>query len=622
MPILNREKEREIVQKGIQNGYSEDDIKNAIIKFRKSYSKQQQQQTPEVKSPVKAPNERVGSVEEFKGLVSDVGGTIKERGTRMAETLGRDDLNLFSKATSFIGDIAGGTSDLISDVAGGAIQLGTPEFAEKSMKSVGGAIMDKILSLGDDNPIVKDLQRKGIERGDKSAQELWSELEEKNPNTAETLRGLANSGMLAAEIYTLGQGKTLSTGVKELSKPLLDVSKKGYSYIDDITERAYRAKNYAFNNKNIKKNIEKAAKEEFNSLDELGKSSVKSGVDVKDVIFLNNNLDSIHKPLAKEMVENASRFAEDNLLYDPAKVVGDKVLDKYKDLKSLKSEYGKKLDAIASSLPKVNKGDIMTPETKGLMKKKLADDIIKPLTSTPGFSGIKYDPKTFKLIFDDTTLSTDMLASDKKVIQKAFNDVINTKDPSQLHKKRQGLLKFIGGAGQKFEITQLQRNAINSMRQGMSDVLDGLNSEYKNINKYYSEIAKSLGNVDNWFKGLDDAPEDLLKIRSSNLARRITSYAKSKPEILDHLRKADDVLKYFEKGSAKYDIAKLQQILDKISKYYDISGNNSLGGILGSVRGIPITKNGMFVKILESIMGQYNPTEQTAQHAIKQLLSK
>lgn len=74
--------------------------------------------------------------------------------------------------------------------------------------------------------------------------------------------------------------------------------------------------------------------------------------------------------------------------------------------------------------------------------------------------------------------------------------------------------------------------------------------------------------------------EDILDMSAGLLARRLTSFAKSNPEIRSVLNALDKAVK--SKGKTLVNTENLQDFYNILDKYYDIAGKTSLQGQVGA----------------------------------------
>jgi exopolysaccharide biosynthesis predicted pyruvyltransferase EpsI len=79
-----------------------------------------------------------------------------------------------------------------------------------------------------------------------------------------------------------------------------------------------------------------------------------------------------------------------------------------------------------------------------------------------------------------------------------------------------------------------------------------------------------------YMKNIPDATEDILDMQAGLLARRLTSLAKSNPEIKATLQAMDKATAV--KGKTKVSIENLQDFYNVLDKYYDIAAKTGYQG--------------------------------------------
>ncbi len=129
MPVVNREKEREIVTRALDRGWSEDQIKQAVTKFRSQAS------------PVSAPTTQEQPAEKT-GFLSSVAESAKDRFGDITESFKRtinapgEEREQSPISTSFqtVGSLAGLGFDVVGAGVESAVRALTPDDVGRSVE--------------------------------------------------------------------------------------------------------------------------------------------------------------------------------------------------------------------------------------------------------------------------------------------------------------------------------------------------------------------------------------------------------------------------------------------------------------------------------------------------------
>jgi len=168
-----------------------------------------------------------GTVADALSVIPKVGQTISEAGQRGADTLTKikeGKLNPFAGGFAFTGDIARGISESIGDVVFGAGEAVLPVELEEKVKKGFTELTEPLIGP------MEDTQR------------AWEVIKSEYPQTAETIEGMLNIGMLGLDIAVppvTKQGvQSVSRGIragKELIEEGVEkVAKKVASGVDEV----------------------------------------------------------------------------------------------------------------------------------------------------------------------------------------------------------------------------------------------------------------------------------------------------------------------------------------------------------------------------------------------------
>jgi len=329
----------------------------------------------------------------------------------------------------------------------------------------------------------------------------------------------------------------------------------------------------------------------------------RSGVDILDVKDL-IKIPVIAKPEIKQMADNIAKFARGESEIDPIEFVGKPIVARLKSLEATRVSVGKKLGEVAENLGKVTANEMYKP-------------VLSRLQKTPGLEGLKVDSKG-KLDFSNTTLTTRSTASDRSAIQNMFTDAIKSGTGKQKHLLRQELFEVLGGKKRaQVQLTGTQEKAYESIRQGLSDVLETKNSSYKTLSKKYREVLKPLADMRKKIRATPESPEDILDMNAGILARRITSTAMSRGDIESAIKALDKVTK--TKSNVWEKTKALQDSYNVLRKYYDIDPKTSFIGLTKSAVEEGGGISGALIGGAKKLVGQ---TPAVRQAALEKLLNE
>lgn len=327
---------------------------------------------------------------------------------------------------------------------------------------------------------------------------------------------------------------------------------------------------------NIKTNVaaQKATQETISKLpSKLAQTAVKDGVEIADAQMLPKVVWNI-KPQARELLKTARDFELNPRGTNPIEIVGRPITKKIQQLEKTRQAIGKKLWEIADkSLGNVSKQEAVPM-------------VFRELKKVQWLNGLKLDKK-LQLDFADTVLATKATAADRKAIQSIFNDAINAGSGKSKHLLRQELFEILDGKKKSLQtLTGTQEKAYDAIRKGLSDILEGKNSQYKAVSNEYRKVIQPLSEMRKFMKTLPDATEDILDMKWGLLARRLTSNAASNPTIRQLLRNLDKAIPWKTTES----VEAMQDLYNILDKYYNIAGKTGFkwqvtSGVEASIKG-------------------------------------
>lgn len=334
------------------------------------------------------------------------------------------------------------------------------------------------------------------------------------------------------------------------------------------------------------------------------RNAALDGLDVADIKYL-YKIPALQKAPLSKLAGIVKDFAEGKKTTNPIEVVGRPILNRIKQLESARGKIGQQLGEVADSLGVVTSKEAMPK-------------IFGSLTKVPGLSGLTISKKGV-LDFTDTVLTTYATAADRAAIQKMFLDAIRTGTGKSKHLLRQELFEILGGKKRALtSLTDTQEKAYNAVRQGLSDILEGKNDAYKNLSNQYRQVVQPLQSIRKFMKNVAGASEDILDMQAGLLARRLTSFAVSNPELRSILRAMDRATQV--QGKSLVSVEALQDFYNILEKYYDIAPKT---GYQAQIRqGVEKAVGGPINYIAEQMKGFAGETPIVRQKALERILEE
>lgn len=347
-------------------------------------------------------------------------------------------------------------------------------------------------------------------------------------------------------------GAIIKEGIQKSIQPIKNVVAGTKNVVGMVAEETRRLPSRIATNVAEKQ----ATRETINQLPtNVAKEAAQDGLDVVDVQALYKIPASQKAPL-KRLAQVVRDFAGGKTKINPIEVIGKPIVARVKQLTSQLGKVGQKLGSLANKLGKISGKESFT-------------SVYNSLKGVRGLEGIKVSPKG-ELDFSGTVLATAETAADRAAIQRIFSVAIKEASGKSKHLLRQELFEALGGKKRaKLNLTATQEKAYEAIRKGLSDVLEGKNSGYKALSNEYRKIIQPLQEIRGYMKKVAGADEDILEMSAGLLARRLTSLAKSNPEIRATLRALDNATKV--PGKSTLSIEALQDFYNILEKYYDIA---------------------------------------------------
>jgi len=533
---------------------------------------------------------------EKPGFLSRSGTALKERFGEVKKTFGetaRGEISPVETGVRVVGDVAGSVGDVVGAAISPQIEkLAQKEWAKPAFEALAG----------------------GMEK-----YEDWKNSSELNRRSAEVIESVINIADL------VGASKAISATTKVASsvgrKVVQSTATKFDNLVDTVGSRVGEVKKIGAGIKEqaigIKnktggaiKRIEinaaekQALRQSFEELDDVSKSAVQQGLLPRDVNLINSATPE-ERTIFNQLKETASKYSADRTSVPPSQILGDEWLKRLKALDKEVGTKGQELGKFAEQIPQTRLPQV-------------ADNVMSELKKVSGLNGLTVDSKGV-LNFSNTTLSSSGSASARKYIQSLYKE-ISKRSGTQLHKLRQELFEELGGRKSSgLKLTATEDRAVEAFRKGISNTLDEASEGYNALNKEYAILANLKKDIKKVFGTVSEGNEDIFNLKSSIVLRRLTSNAKSGQDIAELIRETEKALSGYgvEFGT---DIVKVQEFMNLLNRYYDISGDTSLLGILRT-SDIPLSRRGVVDKIINSVFENSAVTDETARNAIKELLN-
>ena len=538
------------------------------------------------KANVQQPQE--GLFSEIKSRTSNVAGQMSQQFRGEGEFAGQSEIR---KATGIVAQASSIPLGLAKDVL--------PEFAEQGLEKVGQGI------------------GKGLQWvADKTTPQFMVDLVTRHPDAARMLEEgagtVANVGEIAGNILGIEGAKQgvvkTAQGVSKAVAPTAEIAgrtlKKAtqpiQKFAQPIVQEAKRIPERMATNVAQKQ----AVQESINKLpSKVARQAAQDGLDVADVKSLYQLPKSQKVPL-KKLATVVKDFAEGKTKTNPIEVVGKPIVNRLKELESSKGTIGQKLGKAAEQLGNVS-------------KKELDDAVFNELKKVSGLNGLT-KTKLRGLDFKNTTLATELSKTDRMAINKIFSMATKAGTGKSKHLLRQELFEILGGKKRALTaLTDTQEKAFNAVRRGLSNVLENKNPIYKTLSNDYRKVVQPLEQMRKIMRVSGEA-DDILDMSAGLLARRLTSFAQSNPQIKAILNAMDRATKVG--GKTRLNVETLQDFYNILEKYYDIAPKT---GFQSQVKaGVEKAVGGPIKYLGERIGGLVGETPAVRQKALEKILEE
>lgn len=392
---------------------------------------------------------------------------------------------------------------------------------------------------------------------------------------------------------------TTGQAIKQSADIIGDVTTKAIQSAKPLTEGIV-----AIPRRVVANVAEKQAKETLiqSLTSKVAQVAARDGVDIPDINIV-SKLPKQNASMHNDLLQSVKKFATGESTIDPIDKVGKPLVVQLKKADAERKIIGKQLGEVADNLGTVTKPELET-------------SVFARLQGTKGLEGLKV--KNGKLNFSETVIAN--TKADQKAVQQAFANATKWGNGKKAHLYRQELFETLGGKKRSLEMmTDTQEKALESVRQGLSDVLETKNPQYKTLSNQYRNLVQPLQEMRKFSKTLDpNATDDILDLSAGLLARRLTSNAASNPKLREILKMLDDATTV--KGAAKASTESMIDLYNVLGKYYDIAAKTGfkgqiqsvagpLEGAMGAIRGVAGTTPAVRQKALEALLKELSNTK-------------
>lgn len=598
MPVVDREKERQIVERARARGWTDDQIRQAVLAFR-----EQATQSGQVEQPTIATT-GFGVTQAQKETGQQMSESMKKRGEQFKDIYkqtAQGTINPLQTGIRTVGSAIGTASDVLGAGLSGLIKTFTPQKTEEEIKQK----VEEIAQTPTGQTAISALQ---------TISQAYKQLEESHPELAKDLGALGNIASIAP-LPPIGQtisrtAKTAQKGVtttarglnklsQSLSRvtpevsligsiptPSQSITQRGLAGLGtELLERIPRA------GKRIKETVEEAA--EKSARMQKATPAVREAIKVdveQPTIDLISSFDKATLEGASKMHEIAEiaptvRVSE---RVAPAKVAADSAVEQFNTIYKQKRKIGESIGEASNKLSK----NQSVPVDKANQQ---MDDILKSI-------GVEDVTDRGKLVWG---ADTKIIPSEQKKIQQLYDEAVKGLDnatPSVIHKrdqvfsklKRESRMDDIGEI--LIELPDGSNTSIFDAFRGIfSSILDEVSPEMRDLNRQYAQLARLTDDVEN---SIFRAPNfnvvketDPAKFAEKNL-RRLISDAQSAPTYTEIASQMDDIARQLGYIGAKpHDLIEYAEILRRL--YPDTVPKNSFsGGISTGLTGLLSTTAG------------------------------
>ena len=295
--------------------------------------------------------------------------------------------------------------------------------------------------------------------------------------------------------------------------------------------------------------------------DKVAQETIKQGADEGTVAMIKGSSSADKQKMAKalDILEEAKNNKRFSLTNRPSDVIGDSLAQRIKVIATANKKAGQNLDSVAKGL----RGQLADPSPAvSSFMDDLADLGVGFKSGKPVFSGSQIDD----------------LAEPQKIINSIVKRMENVSDDAfEIHNLKRFIDEQVTFGKTSGGLTGRTEGILKGLRTNLDSILDNSFPEYNKVNTLFSTTRGALDD----FSGIAGKKVDLtgkgIEKRLGTLARRITSNAQSRVDVLNQSETIDTLAKQL---GGQFDDDLLTQVgfIDEIERLFGTSAPTSLQG--------------------------------------------
>lgn len=276
-------------------------------------------------------------------------------------------------------------------------------------------------------------------------------------------------------------------------------------------------------------------------IDPAAKEGIRQGFDEGVIASIKqaSNADKMSMQRMVDIMERGKKNARYAVENRPGDVIGDMLVNRFRDVRRANRQAGANLKPIAETLR--GKQVDFDPAVNRFM-----DDLNQlgiPLEQTA----------TGKIVPNFKGSDIEGLAGPENVIRRVVDRMSSTQPPDayELHRLKRYLDEQVSYGKTTEGLTGQTENVLKTLRRNLDDILDQNFPEYESVNRQYSETIQALDE----FQRLIGKKTDLTGSNADKavgvLARRVMSNAQSRANVLDSIAEIERVYNNYPVSDVK-----------------------------------------------------------------------
>lgn len=344
--------------------------------------------------------------------------------------------------------------------------------------------------------------------------------------------------------------------------------------------------------------------------DKVALETIKQGFD-EGVIAAIKGSSSTDKVKMSKMVrimqrgKKNKRFAVTNR---PTDVAGDSLLDRFRVVRKVNRDAGKRLDGVANTL-----------RGRQVDSNNAVNSFINDLDSIGVSIGNDLKPN-----FKGSTIEglTGPEAAINRVVKRMV-DVADAPDAFELHRLKKFIDEQVTFGKTAEGLAGRTETILKNLRRNLDQTLDSNFPEYDRINTRFSETREAIDALQDVAGRKLDLTGKRADKATGTLLRRLMSNAQSRVNLLDSVEQIEGVAKKF---GGKFDDDLLTQVLfaDELDAVFGPVARTSLQGqIAQAISDIPTTEVGLVTRVAKAGFERFKGVnEEAAFKSIRKLLER